>query len=86
MKLHDSVNKFEESEKLHEASNEPTYGIVSCEFLNVRESPSRDSYVLAILNRGTKVAIDFQKSNEDFYSICTEYGIEGYCMKQYIEA
>lgn len=63
----------------------PVFGIVNCELLNVREEPSVESEVLTILKKNSEVMIDFDESTEDFYNICNEAGIEGYCMKQFIE-
>lgn len=63
----------------------PVFGLVNCELLNVREEPDAESEILAVLKKDSEVMIDFDESTEDFYSICNEAGIEGYCMKQFIE-
>lgn len=63
----------------------PVFGLVNCALLNVREEPDAESEILAVLKKDSEVMIDFDESTEDFYSICNEAGIEGYCMKQFIE-
>lgn len=57
--------------------------VFNCEKLNVRKEPNKDAVVLSTLNTGTEVLIN--DANEDFYSVVTESGIEGYCMKQYVK-
>lgn len=59
--------------------------VADCAKLNVRRAPSTNAAVLCEINRGTKVVIDMDKSKPDWYSICTEAGVDGFCMKKYIE-
>lgn len=59
--------------------------VVGCLKLNVRESPSIDSNVVCEIASSTEVVIDEQKSTNDFYKIYISSGIEGFCMKQFIE-
>ena len=61
------------------------FGQVSgCKKLNVRKLPSRDAEIVSELVEGSKVMIDEKESTALFYKICTEHGIDGYCMKDYI--
>ena len=63
-----------------------TFGkIVGCKKLNVRKLPSRDSEVIIELVEGSEVMIDEKESTALFYKICTEHGIEGFCMKNFIK-
>ena len=65
---------------------EPTVGtVVDCPRLNVRVKPRANADVVCIIERDSKVMIDEENSTENFYKICTEVGIEGYCMKQFID-
>lgn len=57
--------------------------VAGCKKLNVRLEPSSDSEVVGILNSGEKVEVDGEAAN-GFYKICTAYGLEGYCMEQYL--
>lgn len=59
--------------------------ITGCEKLNLREKPSKDGKVLAVLNKGTEVEVYTQApTTPDFYKVKTASGLEGYCMKQFI--
>ena len=71
-----------------EPSDEPEnrkFGKVNnCKKLNIRKLPSRDAEIVSELIEGSEVMIDEKESTALFYKICTEHGIEGYCMKDYI--
>lgn len=61
-------------------------GIVAdCEKLNIRKAPKKDSEVTTIIDKGSKVTIDDDKSVGDWYRVRTDKNIWGYCMKQYIK-
>lgn len=59
--------------------------VVGCVKLNVREEPSIKASIVFEITAGSKVFIDEAGSTEEFYKICTEHGVEGYCMKTFIE-
>ena len=59
--------------------------INNCKKLNVRKLPSRDSEIISELVEGSEIMIDNNESTALFYKICTEHGIEGFCMKQFIK-
>ena len=62
-----------------------TFGKVNnCKKLNIRKLPSRDAEIVSELVEGSEVMIDEKESTALFYKICTEHGIDGYCMKDYI--
>lgn len=68
---------------------ETKVGIVAnCEKLNLRRSPLKDSdgaNIITELLSGVAVVIDEDESTPNFYKVITETGLEGYCMKQFIE-
>ena len=68
---------------------ESKVGIVAnCEKLNLRRSPLKDSdgaNIITELLPGVAVVIDEDESTPNFYKVTTETGLEGYCMKQFIE-
>lgn len=68
---------------------ETKVGIVAnCEKLNLRRSPLKDSdgaNVITELLPGVAVVIDEDESTPNFYKVTTETGLDGYCMKQFIE-
>lgn len=78
------------SEELDDAVNEeknPRYvnGIVeNCGALRVRQTPSSDGEILTTIDKGTELEIDLCNSTDEFYNVCTPYGINGYCMKKFI--
>ena len=68
------------------AAEAHTFGkIVGCKKLNVRKLPSRDAEIVSELIEGSEVMIDEKESTALFYKICTEHGIEGFCMKDFIK-
>lgn len=63
----------------------PIDGVVSgCTSLYVRSEPTVDSEPLGTIKCDTKVRIYESESTDDFYSVCTETGLEGFCMKKFI--
>ena len=64
---------------------EPVHGfVVDCEQLYVRSEPSIDSEPLGIIKKSTNLLIYENESTDDFYKICTETGLEGFCMNKFI--
>lgn len=59
--------------------------VVNCPRLRVREHPSINAVVAAEIDEGSEVVINEDKSTEEFYSVITVTGLEGYCMKDYIQ-
>ena len=85
-------SKWQESEievEAEPAAQEPEpqkLGVViNCNNLNIRKHPDLNSDIICAIKRSTEVMIDDSEYTEDFYKICTVSGIEGFCMKQYIE-
>lgn len=60
--------------------------IVNCARLNVRKNPEFDADVLCVLDKDTEVEIDMAQSTSDFFRIVTASGVEGFCMRQFVEA
>lgn len=65
------------------------YGVVdNCDRLNVRVAPSKDSPVLAVITKGTKVEMHTTKTSDGFYDIQVQIPdmgkVHGFCMKKYI--
>ena len=73
------------TEEIEESINSIT-GIVSdCKKLRVRNAPGLYSDVICEIEAGSIVEIDEVNSTEGFYKVCTETGIDGYCMKKFIK-
>ena len=71
-------------EPVFEPENRKFGKVSNCKKLNIRKLPSRDAEIVSELIEGSEVMIDEKESTALFYKICTEHGIEGYCMKDYI--
>ena len=59
--------------------------VVGCEKLNVRKEPSINSEVVFQFPCNMEVEIFIDKSTEDWFYVCNAAGIEGFCMKKYID-
>ena len=59
--------------------------VTNCSRLNIRKEPNVDSDIVCGVSNNTEVIIDEESSNDGFYKITTSAGIEGFCMKKYIE-
>lgn len=65
---------------------ETKYGrVANCLRLNVRKKPNPYSEVVTVLERGDEVAITDEESTIEFYKVCTASGVEGFCMRNFIE-
>lgn len=65
---------------------EPNVGVVvNCRKLNVRTEPDKNSEAICTIDAGAEVIIDEAESTEEFYKVYTETGVEGFCMREYIE-
>lgn len=58
--------------------------VTECVKLRVRSTPEIADNVLAEIILASEVLVDLKESTDEFYKVTTEAGIEGYCMKQYI--
>lgn len=59
--------------------------VVGCSKLNIRQTPSLFADILGCLTENTEIEIDEDKSTNDFYAICTPTGLEGFCLKKFVE-
>ena len=58
--------------------------VTGCTKLNVRVAPVMGATVVCEIARNAKVNVYPDKSTDEWFSVCTEAGIEGFCMKQFI--
>ena len=72
-------------EPVVEPENRKFGKVSNCKKLNIRKLPSRDAEIVSELIEGSEVMIDEKESTALFYKICTEHGIEGFCMKDFIK-
>lgn len=64
----------------------PVGVVVGCEKLNVRKEPSINSEVVFQFPCNMEVEIFVDKSTKDWFYVCNAAGIEGFCMKKYIDS
>lgn len=60
--------------------------VVNCGKLNVRAKPDSNAEIVCVLNAKSEIEIDVAKSSNEWFHVCTATGVEGYCMRQYIDA
>ncbi len=59
--------------------------VVGCAKLNVREEPSPKADVVAVIDASNEVIIYATEGFGNYYKVCTASGIEGYCIKDFLE-
>ena len=78
------VDIVEETET-PEPPAEPVLGVVTeCAKLNVRKEPKPTADIVTTLLLGSEVMINEEESTDDFYRIYTAAGVEGFCVKKFI--
>lgn len=58
--------------------------VTNCARLNVREHPSTDAKVVCVLPLAAELSVCTAHNHDDWFEVCTATGVEGYCMKQFI--
>lgn len=58
--------------------------VTDCARLNIRLEPRVSASILCVVNAGTELIIDPDKSTDDWYSVTTNVGADGFCMKKYV--
>lgn len=64
---------------------EPKTGIVTANKLNIRKLPAPTAEVATIVDKNAKLMIDPEYETVEWIKVYTETGIEGYCMKKFVE-
>lgn len=71
---------------VEEPVKEDKTGVVSgCAKLNVRQKPSLKEKVVCVINKGDKVTIEKKGSNKEWLKVKLASGVEGFCMKKFIQ-
>lgn len=69
-----------------ETESDLVIGVVTnCIQLNVREEPNVSAPIITEVDFLSDLMVDVAKSDEEWYSVCTEAGIEGFCMKKFVD-
>lgn len=74
----------ENTEQLEDDSISVIGIVTDCLKLNIRKEAKADADVLCEAPALSKLMIDMSKSNDEWLSVCTEAGFEGFCMKKYV--
>ena len=78
-----------DSGKKRAKSSKPTTvtgTVVNCNKLNVRANPNATADVVCVLDVNDEVKVNVAKSTDEWVSVCIVTGIEGYCMRKFVEA
>ena len=78
------VEPEEKTEEAVEAEPVVKGKVTDCIKLNVRSGALITSDIREVIEEGAIVEINEKRSTDDWYSVCTESGIKGFCMKEYI--
>lgn len=70
---------------VEEVVKQKTGVVANCVRLNVRVAPAITADIKCEIKAGTEVVIDNDSSTEEFYKVSLATGVEGFCMKDYIE-
>lgn len=82
----EAVNVEELLETEDAVEEETVVGVViGCEKLNIRKGPAINSDVLCTVPVNAVLVIDMNESTNEWYSVITESGCNGYCMKKYVK-
>lgn len=69
-----------------QAEPEPVVGVVvGCGKLNIRKEPNVSGEIVYEALFKSELIIDVDKSTDEWFSVCTAAGIEGFCMKKFVE-
>ena len=78
------VEPEEKTEEAVEAEPVVKGKVTDCIKLNVRKGALITSDIREVIEEGAIVEINEKRSTDDWYSVCTESGTKGFCMKEYI--
>lgn len=59
--------------------------VVNCAKLNVREQMNASAAVLCVINASAEVKIFTEENHPEWEHVITSDGVEGFCMKKYIQ-
>ncbi len=60
--------------------------VVNCAKLNVRAEPNVEGEVVCVLDVMSEIKIDTTKSDNEWFKVHTATGIDGYCMRKFVDA
>ena len=82
------VEETVETAEVVETVNEPVNigpkigRVTGCEKLNVRNRPN--GKIVTVIESGTELIVDEEKSNTEWVNVALESGVEGFCMRKFV--
>ena len=83
--------KADKKETKREEPTEPTknepktiIGNVTAKRLNIREKPDIGSSILCVAEANSELMIE-EDASDEWFKVCTVLGVEGYCMKKFVD-
>ena len=58
--------------------------VANCTKLNIRKDPSVHAEIIGVVNVDSEMKIDMDKSNDKWFYVNTAVGIDGYCMRDFV--
>ena len=60
--------------------------VIDCSKLNIRKKPNKESEIVSIVDSGSNLkVIDPDKHQGEWYKVTTSKGVNGFCMRKYVE-
>lgn len=73
-------------EETTETHAEPVIGkVVKCGKLNIRKEPNISAGIICEVSLNSELMIDLDNSTEEWFSVCTAAGSDGFCMKKFVD-
>ena len=60
--------------------------VANCTKLNIRKDPSIHAEILGVIDVDSEMKIDMDKSDDKWFYVSTAVGIDGYCMRDFVNA
>lgn len=69
----------------HKNKTKKMFGIVTdCLKMNIYNEPNENSEAITNVNCLDQVMVDPDSFTDEWYAVCTSFGIEGFCMKKFV--
>lgn len=65
--------------------NEVIGVVVNCKWLDLRSEPDNQSPIVYIAAYNDQLIVDLEKSTDEYYRVCTAFGIECYAGKEFVQ-
>ena len=82
----DAVKMVEETVKTVPIPKTINGVVANCTKLNIRKDPSVHAEILGVVNVDSEMKIDMDKSNDKWFYVSTAVGIDGYWMRDFVNA